>query len=199
MEKKKVFVLLGHPVIQSSLGSLADAYIEGAKESGHEVRRVNIADVTFDPILHNAYNDVQPLESDLVMIQENFKWADHIVILYPNWWCTMPALLKGMFDRMYVPGFAFRFKKDRSGKRTGKVEPLLKGKSGRVIVTTGTHPWLIRIIFGDFTNELSRGILWFSGISPVRVTTLGPSDEHTPAHKRETWRKKIYQLGKKAK
>lgn len=197
MKKKKVFILVGHPDSDSSASFLADAYEEGAKGGGHEVRRMNIWEMQFDPILHKGYKEIQELEPDLLRVQENFRWAEHIVILYPNWWCTMPAILKGMFDRMYLPGFAFNFKKDKRGERTGKITKLLSGKSARVVITVGTHPLIVRFLYGDFTNEIARGILGFAGISPVRVTALGPCD-NTPESKRKRWREKVRRFGKNA-
>lgn len=198
MKTKKVLVFVGHPDTDSTVGSLATAYVEGAQAGGHEVRRMNIGEMQFDPILHKGYKEIQALEPDLLSAQENFTWADHIVILYPNWWCSMPALLKGMFDRMWLPGFAFNFKKDKDGNRTSKLIKMFEGKSGRVVVTTGTHPIMIRFHFGDFTNEIIRGILGFSGISPVRLSTFGPS-EKASEKKKEAWRTEMYTLGQKAK
>lgn len=190
---KKIYILLGHPDCDTLSGHLADSYEKGAKEAGHEVRRTDICDVKFDPILHKGYKEIQALEPDLVKVQEDFKWADHIVILYPNWWCTMPALLKGLFDRMFLPGFAFRFSKEKPGAWT----PLLTGKTGRVIVAAGMSPIKIRFHFGDFTNELARGILGFAGINPVEITVFGPSERATDA-KKEAWLKKVENYGKKA-
>ena len=198
MIKKNIFILLGNPNTKSSTGSFADEYEHGAKQAGHETRRMNISELSFDPILHKGYQVIQELEPDLISVQENFKWADHIVILYPNWWCSMPAILKGMFDRMFLPGFAFHFKKDKDGNQTGWTEKLLKGKSARIIVTTGMHPLIVRFLYGDFTNELARGTLGFSGISPVRISVFGPC-ENTPERKRNKWKKEVFTLGTKAK
>lgn len=44
------------------------------------------------------------LEEDLVKAQELIRWADHLVFVYPIWWGTMPAVLKGFFDRVFLPG-----------------------------------------------------------------------------------------------
>jgi NAD(P)H dehydrogenase (quinone) len=192
MRKKKVFILLGHSDCESLSGVLADSYEKGARDGGHEVRRVNICDLQFDPILHKGYKEIQQLEPDLIRVQEDFKWAEHIAIFYPNWWCTMPAILKGLFDRMFLPGFAFRFDKENPAKW----QKLLGGRSARVVIGAGMRPVLIKFRFGDFTNEISRGILGFAGFSPVRVLALGPS-ERVSQRKRRAWEKKAYKLGNK--
>lgn len=193
MKKNKIYILLGHPDPETLSGYLANTYEKSAREAGYEVRRTNIKDIKFDPILHKGYKEIQALEPDLIKVQEDIKWADHIVILYPNWWCTMPAILKGLFDRMFLPGFAFRFSKENPKKWT----PLLKGKSARIIITAGMNPIKIRFNFGDFTNELARGILGFAGFHPVEVTTFGPSERASDT-KKEQWHKKIKKYGKKA-
>lgn len=193
MKKKNVFILLGHPDSGKTLNrALADEYEKGAKGAGHEIRRLDISDLEFDPILHKGYREIQELEPDLVKVQDNFKWADHIVILYPNWWCTMPAKLKGMFDRMFLPGFAFRFTETGYGW-----EKLLEGRTGRVIITAAIPPWLIRLQFGDYHNEIRRAILGFAGIWPVCVSVFGPSEKASDKTKNR-WKKEVNKLGRKA-
>lgn len=182
MQKRKILVFLGQSDKETLGGSLADAYEQAARAAGHEVRRKNIGELRFDPILHKGYKVIQELEPDLIALQEDFRWAEHIVIFYPNWWGTMPAILKGLFDRFYIPGFAFRFNKDRPGW-----QKLLAGRTGRVFITMDQNPWLARLQFGDNSNEIRSAILGFSGITTrvTKVKVKGISPEELEAIKRK--------------
>jgi len=190
---RKIFILVGHPDEDSFNSTLADEYQRGAEEAGHEVRRVNISDMVFDPILHHGYRVRQELEPDLVAFQENVRWCDHFVILYPSWWSTMPALLKGLFDRVWLPEFAYKFTSEFSWKK------LLKGKSATMIITSDTIPLVQRIIFGDTTNELRKGILWFAGFGPIRVHKFGYLKHFGSTSRRERIKRRVFNYGKKAK
>lgn len=190
MSAKKILVLLGNPDTETFSGTIATAYENSARVAGHEVQRINLGSLKFDPILHKGYKEIQGLEPDLIHIQEVWKWADHVVIVYPNWWCTMPALLKGMFDRMFLPGFAFNF--DKVSK---KVVKRLTGKTARVIVLAGTSgPVMTWLKYGDFTNEIAFGILGFAGMK-TKVKVFGPCDHATDA-KRAKWMRSVEQFGK---
>ncbi|MBI2610455.1 NAD(P)H-dependent oxidoreductase [Candidatus Kaiserbacteria bacterium] len=194
---KKVFLLLGHPDKSGLCGSLADAYVQGAKEAGHQIVRMNVGEMRFDPILHRGYRERQELEPDLVEFQKNVGWADHFVVVYPVWWVSMPAALKGLFDRAWLPGSAFRYIKTRNGERTIFWHRLYRGKTARIVMTSGTHPLLVRFLPGNVNAQLRWGILWFAGFS-VRTTWYGPA-EH-PAHdKREKWLRKVHDLGRKGR
>lgn len=193
MQKKKIFILLGHPLNDSMCGRLALAYEKGAMEAGHEIRVASIGDMKFDPILHQGYRAIQELEPDLKKVQENISWADHFVLLYPTWWSAMPALLKGMFDRMWLPGFAFHFNKSGIGWHK-----LLREKTARVIITMDSWPIASWFLFGDTTNEISRAILGFSGFSPVRVKKFGPV-KTASENKKNRWEDKVHRWGTKAK
>ncbi|MEX2013473.1 MAG: NAD(P)H-dependent oxidoreductase [Parcubacteria group bacterium] len=191
-KKKKIFILLGHPDSDSLNCTLADEYQRGAEEAGHEVCRMNIGEMQFDPILHRGYRLMQELEPDLLAFQENIRWCEHFVIFYPSWWSTMPALLKGLIDRTWLPGFAFRFTSEFSWIK------LLKGRSATMFVTSDTIPLAQRLIFGDTTNELRKGILWFAGFSPVSVYKFGYL-KHFGMWRRERMKRKVFNLGRKAK
>jgi NAD(P)H dehydrogenase (quinone) len=172
---KRIFVFLGYDLKDSFSGFLADEYERAAREAGHEVRRMNLGDMQFDPILHKGYREIQPLEPDLLKVQENIKWCNHFVAVYPVWWSAMPARFKGMFDRMWLPGFAYKF-----SPRGVFWKRLLKGRTARIILMMDTYPMILRLAFGDYTNELRRAILWFAGFSPIRTMQIGHTKFMTP-------------------
>lgn len=195
--KKKITILLGHPDSGETIsGELAMIYETAAKKAGHEVQLFKLGDMQFDPILHKGYKVIQELEPDLKKLQEAIKWADHFVIIYPNWWCTMPALLKGMFDRMWLPGFAFNYYKGGIRGHLNLWHRKMKGKTARVFVISGSPPFAIWMLFGDYTNEIKKGILWFVGFK-ARVTHFGPS-EKAPEWLRNQWRRKVQRLAQLA-
>jgi NAD(P)H dehydrogenase (quinone) len=192
-QKRKVFILVGHPDNDSLNWTLADEYEKGAKEAGNEVRRMTLEEMNFDVVLRHGYRTIQALEPDLKMFQENVLWCDHFVVFYPTWWSAMPAKLKGLFDRTWIPGFAFHMHKNGLGW-----DGLMKGKSASMIVTMDSNALLQRILFGDTTNELKRGMLGFAGFSPVRVHKFG-GIKNADTNKRFKIKEKVFQLGKEVK
>ncbi len=197
MAGKKIFILLGHPDKVGICGAFADTYEAAAKEAGHEVYRMNIGEMQFDPILHKGYRAMQELEPDLKTFQEHVTWADHFVVIYPVWWVGVPAILKGLFDRAWLPGSAFRYIKTKAGKRTIFWHRLFRGKTARIIMASGTAPWIVRFLPGNVNAQLRWGILWFAGFS-VRTTWYGPS-ENTPEKKKAKWMKNIKALGRRGR
>ncbi len=191
----KILVLLGHPNKLANGGSFADAYEAGAREAKHEVRRINVGDLQFDPILHKGYLEIQQLEPDLARAQEDIKWADHLVIIHPIWWGNMPAILKGFFERVWLPGFAYRFKKE--GVMKGYLwNKLLIHKSAHIIVTMDNYPILAQFLVGDVTATLRRAVLGFSGVWPIKVTKIGGMKFMSDV-KKARWKRRMWKYGKK--
>lgn len=183
--QKKIFILLGHPYVGGMCGALADAYEAGAREAGYSVTRLNLGEMTFDPILWKGYRERQELEPDLLRFQEYITACDHFVVVHPLWWSGMPALLKGLFDRAWLPGSAFRYIKTKTGKRTIFWERLFRGKTARVLTTSGSPPLMVRFLPGTGAAQLRWGILWFAGFS-VRQSWFGPS-ENVPEDRKARW------------
>jgi NAD(P)H dehydrogenase (quinone) len=194
MRKKRIFILLGHPDKVDSINSyFAGIYEEAARMAGHEVRRTNIGDLQFDPILHKGYRVRQELEPDLLKVQEDVKWCEHLVVFYPTWWSSMPALLKGLVERMWLPGFAYNYRKNGLGwiKR-------LKGRTARIITTSQSNPLLLSVLLGNNTDALQRGVLWFSGFFPVRLLKIGNAEKLSERWK-AYWTARIARLGRRGR
>jgi len=189
--KRKVLVVLGHPDKASYCASLAGAYVRGARQAGASVRRLNLADLHFDPILHEGYKSIQALEPDLLRAQRWITWADHLVIAYPMWWGGAPALLKGFIDRTFHPGFAFKF----ATPDALLWEKLLVGRSARLLITCDGPPTAIRLLYHNPAVQAMKGMtLEFCGISPVGVTVFGPVKRATDA-RFHLWKRKAEALG----
>ncbi|CAM4254916.1 putative NADPH-quinone reductase [Paenibacillus endophyticus] len=190
--KSKILIVNGHPDPQSFCSALAEAYSVGAQGSGAEVRTIDLSKLEFELNLKYGYRQRTELEPDLLEAQKLISWSDHIVFVYPTWWGAMPAILKGFIDRVFLPGFAFKYRENSS-----LWDKLLKGKSAHLIVTADTPSWYNRLIYRRAGhNVMKRNILQFCGITPVRITEVGPVKPST-AELRAKWLKKVKSLGSK--
>ncbi|MEX2125388.1 MAG: NAD(P)H-dependent oxidoreductase [Woeseia sp.] len=166
----KVLVILGHPRRGSLCEALADAYAAGAQNAGAEVRRLTVSDLDFEPNVLAPSPCDQPLEPGISDAVGLVAWAEHLVFVFPTWWGTMPACLKGFLDRVLMPGFAFADREDGEGW-----DKLLVGKTAHLLTTMDTPPWVYRWIYrAPGLNALGRATLGFCGIEPVRSTVFGP-------------------------
>lgn len=190
----KILIINGHPDQESFNFAIAEAYKKGAVESGAEVKQIVVRNLVFNPNLQFGYRKRTELELDLIDAQEKIKWATHLVWIYPVWWGSLPAILKGFIDRVFLPGFAFQ-------KRENSVwwDKLLIGKSARIICTLDQPAWYYWLVYRQpSTNAMKNLTLQFSGISPVKVTTIGPVRLSKDAY-RANWLKKIERLGQSNK
>ncbi|MGO4541397.1 NAD(P)H-dependent oxidoreductase [Paenibacillus sp. 2TAB19] len=188
--KSNILVITGHPDTESFCSALSQAYIEGAKEQPVQVRALHMGELEFEPNLKFGYRQRTELEADLLKAQELIRWADRIVLVYPVWWGMMPAVMKGFFDRILLPGFAFRYKENSMF-----FDKLLTGKTARLIVTSDTPSWYNRLIYGQAGHRVvKQSILQFCGIKPVRVTDIGPVT-HATAENRKKWLEQAKRMG----
>lgn len=157
--EKKVLMLYGHPEYSSLCCSMAESYADAAEEAGHEVEWLSIFTLDFDitPSLKGK-SPTASLENDIQLAQELIARNDHIVLVYPIWWGTMPAKVKGFLDRVLSPGFAFNYLPG------GRVEALLKGKTAHVINTCDTPPIAQWFYLKADKLLLKRPILGLCGI-----------------------------------
>ncbi|MGN6767506.1 MAG: NAD(P)H-dependent oxidoreductase [Rhizobiaceae bacterium] len=194
---RRILVVLGHPDGNPKrlCRVLADAYVEGARSAGHEVRLIDIATLDF-PILRAMEEFTErPLPVTLEDAAQAIKDTDHLVFVFPLWLGTMPALLKAFLEQVMRPGIAFAY--PEAGK-SGFARTLLKGRSARVVVTMGMPASFYRFWYlGHGIAGMRRNILNFVGISPVRETLFGMVEGAGDA-KRRKWISEMHALGKRA-
>ena len=176
-----VLVIDGHPNASSLCAALADAYADGARAAGVQVDLLRVRELAFDPILHDAARGAQLPEPDVVQARERIEACAHLVVVTPLWWGSVPALLKGFFDRVLERGWAYRY--DARGIPHG----LLRGRGALVLMTTDSPGWYLRLLQGNPTrNQLVNSTLKFCGIKPVAFDRYGPVFSSTP-QKRAGW------------
>lgn len=190
---KRIAIIQGHPDPAGNryLHALADAFAAGAAEGGHELRRIEVARLEFPILRTQADFQHDAIAADLLASQDAIRWAQHIVILYPLWLGTMPALLKAFFEQAFRPGFAFDM-----GEGGGWAKKLLTGRSAHVVVTMGMPAWVYRWYFGAHSlKSLERNVLGFVGIKPVRETLIG-GVETMDAARRQAWIARLRESGR---
>lgn len=199
-----ILIVYAHPEPRSLNGSLKEAAVAHLQQAGHQVQvsdlyamqwksQMDPADSLaaihndrFDPSLHSQYafeNGVQ--REDIAGEQDKLRWADAVIFQFPLWWFSMPAILKGWFDRVYAYGFAYGVGEHNDhhwGDRYG--EGTLAGKRAMLIVTTGgweSH-YSARGINGDIDDILfpiQHGMLHYPGfdvLPPLVIYRAGKTD-----------------------
>lgn len=190
---KRILIINGHPdpSPQRLCAALADAYARGAKAAGHEVERLDVGSQTFELI--RSYQDfISPdLAPDIAKAQDAISRAEHLVIIHPLWLGAAPALMKGFFEQVFRYGYAL-------SEPQAPMLSLLTGRSARLIVTMGMPAAAFRLLFGAHgVKSFERGILWITGVRPVRHTFFGGVNGKADK-KIAAWLKTVEQLGARA-
>lgn len=191
---KRILIIQGHPDSnpQHFLHGLAASYRQGAEAAGHEVREIRVAELPVR-LLTCAEDWEQPADKAIQTVQQSLLWAEHIVLLYPLWMGTMPALTKAFLEQLLRPGFAFTYRDNGSWCKG------LKGRSARVVVTMGMPGFIYRWFYcAHSLRSLKRNILVFVGIAPVRTLVIGGVGAQSDMRGKR-WLHRLEQLGKAAR
>lgn len=193
---KRIFILNGHSADNSLSEHFANVYAEAARANGHETRIANMRDLNFDTDFGFAgYREIKPLEPDLEKFFEDLEWSQHFVLATPMWWGGLPAKLKGLFDRVLLPGRAF----DTRKKKGGFPAPMLTGRTARVILTSDTPDWYFKWIYGSaLWTQLKHQILAFIGFKRAKLTHFAAASHPKTEHV-ERWMERVRKLGQHGK
>lgn len=190
---KRIAIIDAHPDPRGErfCHALAGSYAAAAAAAGHGARRIVLAELDVPFLRSSEEWQNGPLPPSLQAAQEAIGWAEHLVIIYPLWLGSMPALLKAFLEHVFRPGFAI------AAERRGPWPGLLQGKSARIVVTMGMPSLVYRLYFlAHSLKSFERNILRFSGIGPVRQTLIGRVDALGDEGRRK-WLDRLGQFGQR--
>lgn len=194
---RRTLVIIGTPLPDTLTHALAGSYIDAARDAGAEVR---VIDLARDPIPSHPRSraelraprgdDDLALDPIVAEYLDAVLWAEHLVIVHPQWWGTVPAALKSFIDRVFLSGATFRY---RAG--TQIPERLLRGKTARIVMTMDSPRAWNRLVYrGAAEASLARATLAFCGVRVTGITRFTPVQLGRP-ERREAWIAQLSRLG----
>ena len=138
----KCLVVVAHPLADSLCHTLADSVLSALRAAGHDVLLENLYDREFDPVLNPAERASYyrpPFAGDAVREPaQRLLAAEALVLVFPTWWFSPPAILKGWFDRVWAPGIAYDHADD-----LGPIRPRLHHLRKTLVITSLGSPWWV--------------------------------------------------------
>ena len=189
-----ILLIDGHPDEGRFSSHLLDLY-QAALPADADVTRVNVREMEFTPNLRHGYLKRTDWEPDITALAEKFDACDYVVFAFPMWWGAEPAELKGLIDRLFLPGFMYQFREGSS-----LWDKYLEGRSADVIATMDTPPFFLRLLYGNSIIRRWKGqVLGFVGFDPVRFFVCAPIMDGGAQKGAAKWRSKIKKLARSVK
>jgi NAD(P)H dehydrogenase (quinone) len=188
----KVLVVYAHPYPKSFNHAVLESFTQGLRSKGHAVEILDLYAQGFSPLL--TAGDLVSLQggkvpADIQAEQARVSKAEGLAFIYPLWWSSMPAILKGWIDRVFSLGFAYDF---------GEQGPLglLKHRKALLITTCGADQAHMEEsgIHKAIQVTTDMGIFAFTGIHDIRhefFYNVVETDQAT----REQYLKIAFELG----
>jgi NAD(P)H dehydrogenase (quinone) len=138
----KCLVVVAHPLTDSACHTLARTVISTLNKAGHEVQVEDLYQSSFSPSLtaseRLSYYSPRFDTADIQSQADRLIGAEAIVLVFPTWWFSFPAILKGWFDRVWAPGIAYDHAND-----LGPIKPRLHKLRKTLAITTLGSPWWV--------------------------------------------------------
>jgi len=185
----RCLVVKAHPLSESLCSQITLRVIGELQSVGHEVTLEDLYEEDFEAAMTCAerasYYD-GPYSTQAVETQvRRLLWAEAIVLVFPTWWFSFPAILKGWFDRVWGPGVAY----DHSAGY-GPIKARLHNLREMLVVTSlGAPRWVDWVIMRQpLKKTLKTAIL--STCAPrcrLRMVSLYQSESLTPLQVNQFW------------
>ncbi len=156
----RVLVIYAHPVPTSFNAAIFETVKKSLRAAGHELRAVDLYAENFQPVLTREEREAYIENTDLLIQRvpehvENLRWAEALVFVFPTWFYGPPAILKGWFERVWLPGVTFK-PAEKKGHRTASCIRHIKRLV--VVTTSGAPAWWMVLIGNPCKRFLMRGM-----------------------------------------
>lgn len=155
-----LLIIYAHPVPTSFNAAILETAQRALSHAGHTVRTTDLYAEDFQPVLSREEREAYlcesgPMIDDVATHIDNLRWAEGLVFIFPTWYYGPPAILKGWFERVWLPGVTFEVAK----RRLGKTSSLISHITRLVVVTTSGSPaWWLAVIGNPGKRFFLRGL-----------------------------------------
>ncbi|MFT3728115.1 MAG: NAD(P)H-dependent oxidoreductase [Terricaulis sp.] len=189
----KVLIIDGHPDPDRAryCHALCEAYGDGARSTGHQVRVVTVAEIDAAPLRNAKEFGGAPDSVGVLQARADIRWCNHLVLVFPLWMGGPPAHLHAFLEQIARQNFV-------AEATPAGLHQKLRGRSARLIVTMAMPAFAYRLMFHEHgVRSVMRSILGFGGVAPVRRTYLG-AIEAVSSEERTKRLAQVKELGKRA-
>mgnify|MGYP003482285818 FL=1 len=189
-------IVFNHPYGGSFCGAILAAVERGLKTGGHKCRVINLDQDDFDPVMRSkdllafvgagraGEDALDAIDDQVREYKEHLEWAEHLVMIFPIWWMTTPAMTKGFIDKVIFPAIAYDMK-------DGRLVSRLSLRKVTVITTMNTPADIYREVFGNpLEGSLIKGTFRQIGIENIEWTSLSEVKQ-VSREQREAWLEEI--------
>lgn len=175
----KTLIVYNHPHEGSFCSAIREAVESGLGKGGHECRIINLDLDGFDPVMREkdlaafvkagriGEDGLENVDPIVLRYMKKLRWAEHLVLIFPIWWMTMPAMMKGFVDKVIFPGVVYKME---DGNLVSMLSSL---KQVTVITTMNTAQDVYKDVFGNsIEGSLIKGTFNKIGIHDIRWISL---------------------------
>ena len=177
-----VLAVFCHPRRESFSGAVLDRFAAGAEAAGHDVEVADLYGEGFEPRMSRRdlrQFDGVAMPPDIIAEQARVERSDALALVFPLWWWSMPAMLKGWLDRVWSAGWAYESRRDPEGS-------LLEARPCTLLVPAGASSRMMASHdYPDKIVSLWRyGVLDYCGVEPAAIHLLLDANHDPTARER---------------
>ena len=175
----KTLIVYYHPHEGSFCSGILEAVENGLAKGGHEYKTIHLEKDGFDPVMHEkdlaafvragrfGEEGLEGVDHIVLRYMKKLRWAEQIVMIFPIWWMTMPAMVKGFIDKVIFPGIVYKMEGSELVSKLSNLKQVV------IITTMNTPADIYKDVFGNsIEGSLIKGTFNQIGIHDIRWISL---------------------------